>query len=140
MNSIGGDCREYLDRAQEYFSAVEILAPRLTADTIAPIGLLASHAIELGLKAYLLHIGRSERDLKKIGHDLRKAWGEAAKAGLRVDLVHTFSVDVLSLSHDDPFLFRYPKSKNAVAITEPAEVCSAVKAIIEAVANQIEKK
>jgi HEPN domain-containing protein len=44
---------------------------------------LAARAIELGLKSFLLLRGRSERELRTIGHDLNKAFDEAAAASLR---------------------------------------------------------
>jgi hypothetical protein len=47
-----------------------------------PVNYLMGHAIELGLKAYLLHRGRSLADIKSIGHRLRFAYDEARKLGL----------------------------------------------------------
>lgn len=48
-----------------------------------PAYLLASRAIELGLKAFLLTCGRDERALRGISHDLGKALDEALATGLR---------------------------------------------------------
>jgi hypothetical protein len=47
-----------------------------------PVNYLIGHAIELGLKAYLLHGGRSLADIKSIGHRLCLAYSEARKVGL----------------------------------------------------------
>jgi hypothetical protein len=47
-----------------------------------PVNYLMGHAIELGLKAYLLHNGRSLADIKFIGHRLRLAYNEARQVGL----------------------------------------------------------
>ena len=126
-----------MERAREYLIALEILAEHLSKSILPPIGLIASQAIELGLKAFLLNKGWTESEVKKVGHNLEKLWKEATKAGLRINGEHKFSVDVLSLSHDAPFLFRYPQDKVAVAITEPAVLCLAVKAIIDSVEDKI---
>jgi hypothetical protein len=52
----------------------------ITAPT--PVNYLIGHAIELGLKAYLLQSGRSLADIKSIGHRLCLAYNEARKDGL----------------------------------------------------------
>jgi hypothetical protein len=52
----------------------------ITAPT--PVNYLIGHAIELGLKAYLLHRGRSLADIKFMGHRLCLAYNEARKDGL----------------------------------------------------------
>jgi hypothetical protein len=50
----------------------------------APIGMLAGHAIEAGLKSYLTLKGATEKDLRRIGHDLEAAWLEARARGLDI--------------------------------------------------------
>lgn len=74
--------------------AIEFYAAALATDdaigdedgyeVTAPISVnyLVGHAIELGLKAYLLHQGRSLADIKAIGHRLCLAYEEARKLGL----------------------------------------------------------
>jgi hypothetical protein len=52
----------------------------VTAPT--PVNYLMGHAIELGLKAYLLHTGTSLGNIHKIGHRLCLAYSNARKAGL----------------------------------------------------------
>jgi hypothetical protein len=47
-----------------------------------PVNYLIGHAIELGIKAYLLQRGRSLADIKSIGHHLRTAYKEARELGL----------------------------------------------------------
>jgi hypothetical protein len=63
------------DRAIGSTGGYEITAPM-------PVNYLMGHSIELGLKAYLLHAGRSLDDIKSIGHRLRLAYSEGQKAGL----------------------------------------------------------
>ena len=122
-----------LNGSRGYLAALEILATHLNKQLIYPIGLLASQALELALKAVLLKSGWTEDKLKnKIGHNLKFAWDEAKKEGLKVKLQHSYSVEVLSLSHESPYLFRYPQDKIPAAITEPEILCSDVKAVIVA--------
>lgn len=127
-----------LEGAKGYLAALEVLARHLNRQLIYPIGLLASQALELALKAVLLNGGWTEADLrKKIGHDLKTAWDEARKEGLKVNWEHKYSVEVLSLSHEDPYLFRYPREKVAAAVTEPEVLCGDVKAVIAAVEKHV---
>jgi hypothetical protein len=47
---------------------------------------LAGQPLECALKAYLSHDGATEQELKdKYGHDLEKAWKEAAKRRLGIE-------------------------------------------------------
>lgn len=43
---------------------------------------LAARGIELGLKAYLLVMGKEESDLRRVSHDLEAALAEARRLGL----------------------------------------------------------
>lgn len=127
-----------LEGAKGYLSALGTLAEHPTKQLVEPIGLLASQAVELALKAVLLHGGWTEHQLiTKIGHDLKKAWEEAKKTGLEIDWEHRFSVEVLSLSHNSPYLFRYPREKIGTAITEPEVLCNDVKAVIDAAERHV---
>ncbi len=70
-----------METAKGYLNALEIIVEHidLNKPILHPIGLLASQAIELSLKAYLLAKGWEEKQLKKIGHDLEQAWDETKK-------------------------------------------------------------
>lgn len=61
--------------------AVATALPRAVAPT--PAYYLYCHAIELALKAYLRGKGASIKDLKRIGHDLFKAYDKAMSIGLK---------------------------------------------------------
>lgn len=127
-----------LDGSKGYLAALEILITHLNRKLICPIGLLASQALELSLKAVLLKNGWTEEDLRrKIGHNLIAAWDEAKKEGLRVNLEHRYSIEVLSLSHESPYLFRYPQDKVAAAVTDPEVLCRDVKAVITAAERHV---
>jgi HEPN domain-containing protein len=121
---------KYIETARDYQTAVQILCQNLEKNTLIPTGVLASQAIELSLKAYLLNEGKNEKDLKDISHDLSRALDETVKLGLKIDRDVTFTVDVLSLSHNWPNLFRYPKKGEAVGIMEPEVLCEHLESII----------
>jgi len=116
------EATNYIETAKGYLKALDIIVKNidLNRPILYPIGLLASQAIELSLKAYLLSRGWEQKKIKIIGHDLEQAWEETVKEGLRISVDPKFSVQVLSLSHDSPYLFRYPQNKVAVGITEPS--------------------
>lgn len=69
--------------------AEEFLAAAQREETVKPTTIsmpayfLVAHAIELGLKAYLLTLGQDEKALRRIGHDLGKALNKALEMGLR---------------------------------------------------------
>ena len=69
--------KDYLDAG----FAVATSVPRALAPT--PAYYLYCHAIELALKAYLRGTGASITDLKRIGHDLTKAYKTALRIGLK---------------------------------------------------------
>jgi hypothetical protein len=71
---------------------------------------------------------------------LEAAWNEAAKGGLKISWEHKFSVQVISLSHDSPYLFRYPREKVAAAVTETQLLCGDVRAIITTVEKLVAPK
>jgi hypothetical protein len=69
--------KDYLDAGY----AVTTSVPQALAPT--PAYYLYCHAIELALKAYLRGTGESITDLKRIGHDLSKAYKKALTIGLK---------------------------------------------------------
>lgn len=73
---------EFFFRAGQFRRAYEQLLPdREPPDW--PKYLLAFHAVELALKAYLIQCGVSEEDLKdEFRHDLKKLLNEAVNRGL----------------------------------------------------------
>ncbi|MGD8498166.1 MAG: hypothetical protein PVG82_04620 [Chromatiales bacterium] len=48
----------------------------------APTALLASHCLDLTLKAYLIFTGHSRPHLEAIGHNLLESWSAAVERGL----------------------------------------------------------
>jgi hypothetical protein len=71
----------YLSDAEAYLAA----ARRSDEDAgeFSPKYFLFCHAIELALKAYILAKGGTERETKKIRHDLIAAWSRAVDLGFQ---------------------------------------------------------
>jgi hypothetical protein len=68
------------DDALGYEHGYEVIAP-------ITVNYLIGHAIELGLKAYLLHVGFSLDHIRyEIGHDLQKGFDRAMAKGLNKQL------------------------------------------------------
>ena len=67
-----------LATAREFLQGAQVLVAN--GETTRAAAFLAGFALELALKAYLLHTGaKSMEELKKIGHNLRKLWTGAAR-------------------------------------------------------------
>lgn len=126
----------FIETAKGYLAALQAVVDNLPRDKniVHPIGLLASQAIELSLKGYLLKKGWDTATIRKeLGHNLEKAWNAASKNGLKLHFDHAFTVSVLNISHDKPYLFRYPEDGVAAGIPEPKVLCDDVATIIDAV-------
>jgi hypothetical protein len=72
--------------ARSYLSAADALMEQGRTDTFLPSIFLLCHALELGLKSYLLSVGATEPQLRGIGHDLVKCLAEAEARGLSTHL------------------------------------------------------
>lgn len=111
----------FLDGATKYVEAATILCD--AGRSVDPIGLVASHGVELALKAYLLHCGMTDRELRGIGHDLAELWMQARVKGLDIEHGPPYWVRVLSFAHGQPHhLYRYPPERVASAIPEAQEL------------------
>lgn len=127
----------FLKRARGYLAALAVLKDHLSDATLPAIGLLGAHTFELALKAYLLKRGSTEAELKTIGHDLELAWAEATSKGFRISGPTPTSLPILSLNHNNPFLFRYPQVGFPVAITPPEVIYLEAKEVVEKVGADI---
>jgi hypothetical protein len=108
--SVGGLtlAHRYLGDAVSYVSAARKLDE--SEGEFSPKYFLLCHALELALKAYILATGGTEKDTKKIKHDLELAWGTAIKNGLvskNPDLSKL--IERVALAHSD-YSFRYNKT------------------------------
>ena len=72
--------------ARSFFRAAEKLRGSDERLSDAPTYYLYGHAIELALKSLRIYRGYSEKDIRKIGHNLKKAWDKAIREGLDSEL------------------------------------------------------
>jgi hypothetical protein len=105
----------FLAGAQRYIEAAcTLISARSWVD---PIGLLASHGLELALKAFLLRIGLTESEVRKeYGHDLVHLWVAASELGLTIAPDPPYWLQVISYFHTAPYQYRYPPEGMASAI------------------------
>ena len=124
----------YLEEARGLNKAVAVLCDARDDATLHSIGILATHYLELALKAYLRHIERDEQDLKNIGHDLAKAWECCKRSGLDLKEL-PYWVQVLDYSHAHPYYFRYPQGNHKVAIPSMDELSKDVASILDLISS-----
>jgi len=77
-------------------------------------------AIELALKAFLVHHGLAERDLRRLGHDLAELLKEAETRGLTSTGSRHFRLSVLGANYEER-IFAYP-SEGVLTIILPASL------------------
>ena len=132
METVAGET--YLEEARGLNEAVAILCRARAAPTLYGIGILAAHCLELALKAYLLHAGRTEGDLRDIGHDLAKAWDCCRKSGLPLNSL-PYWVQILNYSHANPYFFRYPRSDHNVGIPDTDELSNDLGTVLSLISS-----
>jgi hypothetical protein len=121
--------RGFLTDAEEYLRAAQKLDQTNNGLASSPQYYLACHSIELILKAFILVSGGTEKELRKIGHDLQKACERATELGLRPNDKRTGQiVSILAPYHLDHG-FRYRKTRFA---TFPVyeELCEVVDHLV----------
>lgn len=115
----------YLDKASDFADAAhQLIRKKYHVESLHPIGFLASHAIELALKAYLLSRGWTEdgvRSRKKFGHNIKMGWREARALGLGLQEDLPIGVKWLVEGHHAPYAYRYP-GKDAQVVEELEEL------------------
>lgn len=102
----------FLGVARELIPGVEALAPLNTLPARS-CAMLAGHALECVLKAYLWHMDNTRRDLGD--HDLLTLWGNAY-AGLGLQKDPPSWVSILATGHGPDFYLRYQKGKHGVIV------------------------
>ena len=117
--------------AEEFFTAVDFMSARMSA---APFGFAAAQCLELALKAYLMkNAGMTEEALiKKVGHDIAKAWSLCVSAGLGLDASVPDWVEPLARGHERPYVFRYGRDNTGIALS-PIHIKVGLVGVLKAV-------
>ena len=120
-----------LSKAVEALAALPGISPRAAA-------LLAAHALECALHAFLIHKGADASRNAKVWHDLVALWGMAREQGLPGPEVVPDWVTILGSGHDRPFYFRYQKGEGGAIVSggqTPALIpmADALKEVVAAV-------
>jgi hypothetical protein len=114
---------DYISMAESFYRAYRELPPQAPPDW--PRYLLATHAIELALKGYLLFQGVSEKQLmeRSLRHDLAGLLLEATARGLVLSPSTSRNIELLSEPRK-AYRPRYPKHVTDTLITiEQCEPC-----------------
>jgi hypothetical protein len=99
---------DYLGDAEAYVSAARKLDEH--TGQFSPKYFLLCHALELALKAYILAKGGTDKEIRKIRHDLVAAWSSAIALGFRPTNAELDGiVKQVAKAHKD-YSFRYGKS------------------------------
>ena len=118
--------------ARECSRAVSVLAHHSAG--VGAIAILAAHAVELALKAFLRQGGWSDDQLRPMGHNLLDTWSAADEAGLALGAVPSW-VKILDRIHHQPFAGRYPTAHGEVATPHPSQLGFHLTELIEKVAR-----
>jgi hypothetical protein len=120
--------RSLLQSAQACSSASRLLIAN-GGESIA-VGILSGHAIEAALKSFLAFNGKSERELKTLGHNLIDSW--AAALALGMDILPSPPGWLHGLNHNiENMLYRYPNSSSVSWIPDPDRMLDTVEELVE---------
>jgi hypothetical protein len=104
-----------IDGARMYAAAADAVNDRYP-NAMHVLSHLLGMAIELALKAFLLNRGRTEQDLRQLGHALPRLLEECESLGLAKTGSRHFRLSVLGANYEDR-LFAYPEKGVLNAIT-----------------------
>jgi hypothetical protein len=96
---------------------------------------LLGMSIELALKSYLRHAGCSERELRRLGHDLPALYGRAQDFGLEWTGSRNFVLNVLGSNYAQR-LFAYPR-EGTMSIIMPWRLRQMAHELIEVAFREI---
>ena len=121
--------------AREFAATLAILVSSGRSAPIRGTAFIAAHCVELALKSFLRAHGRSDEELRKVGHSLTTAWAEAVSAGLPLDRQPPSWCLLLESMHDVPYVLRYPPRNSGLVAPNPVELKTRVNDLINLVAN-----
>jgi hypothetical protein len=132
----------FIEGARDFIEAASRLIDSRDANTaVEPIGVLASHGVELALKAYLLQARMSADELRgrRFRHNLRALWIEAATRGLPIDPEPPYWLRVLNVSYDAPYRFRYRPEGLSTAIPHAPELRDILQHVLGLIERALRK-
>ncbi len=106
----------YMIVARDLLQGFEALStlPNVSSRSCA---LIAAHALECALKAFLWHKGKKEEiRARDVQHDLVALWNMAYKEGLSIPQVPPDWCTILSSGHGPNFYFRYQKGQGKTVV------------------------
>jgi hypothetical protein len=112
-----------IDGARMYAAAADAVNERMP-NALHVLSHLLCTSIELALKAHLRHIGYTEGQLRKLGHDLRQLFVECSQHGLDYTGSRSFVLFVAGANYRDR-LFAYPQEgvMNVIIPRRLREMC-----------------
>lgn len=126
----------YLSLANAYWASAERLCKEAGAADPAPFYLVASHSIELALKAVLLGYGVGVEGVMMIGHNLDACLRHAVRKGFPPPTVRVGRVLAkLSAAHHAQ-AFRYPQYISW-ALPDPDETLSVATLLLRSAAEHV---
>jgi hypothetical protein len=112
-----------IDGARMYAAAADAVNERLP-NSLHVLSHLLCTSLELALKAHLRHAGYTEKQLRRIGHDLRELFMHCSKAGLDYTGSRSFVLGVAGHNYRER-LFVYPEAgvMNVILPRRLREMC-----------------
>jgi len=126
----------FIRTAKDFHAALQILASS-SLQSAPVVSVLAGHSLELGLKAFLLQTGRTESELRSLGHDLAKTWDDARNRGLPVEDSPPWWCEALSSAYDRPFMARYVRSNTGLVLPNTAALVTDLGLVLDQVVREI---
>lgn len=123
--------------ALQFFRVSKILVISKDSLPASAFGYIVSQSLELFLKAYLLSVGLTEKQIEVIGHNLEKAWSRAAKEGLQVSSDPPAWCSSLNSAYDRPFLLRYSRDNTSISVPSPRNTVMELESIMLTVAEAL---
>jgi len=132
-----GPPHSYIGVAQQLCEGITVLAAAEHPPSVA-LAMLAAHALECSLRAYLTRKGDDKRLNKKpLRHNINALWALAYQEGLGVPELPDAWVSALSDLHDEPYDLRYATRFQMLVLPPAAIIAAGVIALLERVRQQI---
>lgn len=130
----GGDKppHTYLGVARSMLEGVTVLA---SAKAIPALNLVAGHALECMLKAYLTRDGKDRWSLRH--HNLVRLWRKASCQGLRIASSPPEWVVSLNKLHNKPYRLRYPEGIQGTVGPNIQAMTTELASVLETVRAQL---